>query len=113
VFALPGDVTQPAAAGCNALLRDGQARACTSPEEVWRAVGVQPGLSLPPESPEAWESLSEEAKGTYEVLDRVPRTFDEVLVGSTLSPAALTGALVELELTGLIIQHPGRLYEKV
>jgi DNA protecting protein DprA len=113
ILALPGDVTQEAAAGCNALLRDGQARACTSAEEVWRAVGVQPGLTLPPEAPEAWESLSKEAKGAYEVLDRVPRTFDEVLVGSTLSPAALTGALVELELTGLIIQHPGRLYEKV
>ncbi|MFY0523867.1 hypothetical protein ACN28I_12090 [Archangium gephyra] len=47
------------------------------------------------------------------MLDRVPRSFDEVLAGSRLSPAALTSALVELELSGLVIQHPGRLYEKV
>jgi DNA processing protein len=46
-------------------------------------------------------------------LDRVPRSFDEVLAGSRLSPAVLTSALVELELSGLVIQHPGRLYEKV
>jgi DNA protecting protein DprA len=113
VFALPGDVTQPAAAGCNALLRDGQARACTRPEEVWRAVGVQPGITVPPADMEGWDALSAEAKGAYAVLDRVPRTFDEVLLGSTLSPAALTSALVELELTGLVIQHPGRLYERI
>ncbi|CAM4513179.1 hypothetical protein MYXA107069_23970 [Myxococcus xanthus] len=47
------------------------------------------------------------------MLDRVPRSFDEVLVGSTFSPAALASALVELELTGLVIQHPGRLYERI
>jgi predicted Rossmann fold nucleotide-binding protein DprA/Smf involved in DNA uptake len=47
------------------------------------------------------------------MLDRVPRTFDEVLAGCQLSPATLTGVLVELELSGLVIQHPGKLYEKV
>jgi len=113
VFALPGDVRQVAAEGCNVLLRDGHARACTSPEDVWRAVGVPPGATVTPRDSDSWEALSAEAKGTYEVLDRVPRTFDEVLVGSPLSPAALTSALVELELTGLVIQHPGKLYEKI
>ncbi|MFP2930138.1 DNA-processing protein DprA [Pyxidicoccus sp. 3LG] len=124
VFALPGDVTQEAAAGCNDLLRNGHARACTGPEDVWRALGVHTGIPVTPEvkgvaaargaaEGDAWDALSAEAKGAYEVLDRVPRTFDEVLVGSTLAPAALISALVELELTGLVIQHPGRLYEKV
>ena len=113
VMALPGDVRQEAAAGCNALLRDGQASACLGPEEVWRAVGVQPGMGVAPGTGGSWEELSQEAKGTYGLLSRVPRTFDEVLFQSTLSPAALIGALVELELTGLVIQHPGRLYEKV
>ena len=112
VLALPGDVTTGAAAGCNALIRDGLARACLSVEEVWRAVGVQPHTSVPPGTG-AWEELSVEARGAYAVLGRVPRSFDEVLAGSQLPPAALTSALVELELSGLVIQHPGRLYEKV
>ncbi|MCP3142503.1 DNA-processing protein DprA [Pyxidicoccus xibeiensis] len=113
VFALPGDVTQQAAVGCNALLRDGHARACTGPADVLKALGITPGVTVSPGKGDSWDALSAEAKGAYEVLDRVPRTFDEVLVGSTLSPAALASALVELELTGLVIQHPGRLYEKV
>ncbi|WP_257456439.1 DNA-processing protein DprA [Archangium lipolyticum] len=113
VLALPGDVSNEGAAGCNALIRDGHARACLSVHEVWRAVGIHPDKAVPPGEGSSWTELSVEARGAYQVLDRVPRSFDEVLAGSRLSPAALSSALVELELSGLVIQHPGRLYEKV
>ncbi|RKH11551.1 DNA-processing protein DprA [Corallococcus sp. CA053C] len=114
VFALPGDVWQPAAAGCNALLADGRARACTSAEAICAVVGVHPGRAVPAGREGGWwEALSVEARGAYGLLDRVPRSFDEVLAGSPLSPAALTSALVELELSGLVVQHPGKRYEKV
>ncbi|MCY1042731.1 DNA-processing protein DprA [Corallococcus sp. bb12-1] len=114
VFALPGDVWQPAAAGCNALLADGRARACTSAEAICAVVGVHPGRAVPPGREGGWwEALSVEARGAYGLLDRVPRSFDEVLAQSPLSPAALTSALVELELSGLVVQHPGKRYEKV
>ncbi|MCY1035519.1 DNA-processing protein DprA [Corallococcus sp. BB11-1] len=114
VFALPGDVWQPAAAGCNALLADGRARACTSAEAICAVVGVHPARAVPAGREGGWwEALSVEARGAYGLLDRVPRSFDEVLAHSPLSPAALTSALVELELSGLVVQHPGKRYEKV
>ncbi|MCE9667272.1 DNA-protecting protein DprA [Myxococcus stipitatus] len=113
LLALPGDVRQEAAAGCNVLIRDGHARACLGPEDVWKAVGARPGLAVAPGTGGSWDELSVEARGAYALLDRVPRTFDQVLTGSTLSAAALASALVELELTGLVVQHPGRLYEKI
>ncbi|RYZ38054.1 MAG: DNA-processing protein DprA [Myxococcaceae bacterium] len=114
VFALPGEVWQPAAAGCNALLADGRARACTSAEAICAVVGVHPGRAVPVGREGGWwEALSVEARGAYGLLDRVPRSFDEVLDQSPLSPAALTSALVELELSGLVVQHPGKRYEKV
>jgi DNA processing protein len=113
VLALPGDVRNEAAVGCNQWIRDGRARACLSVEELWNHVGARPVLAVPPGAGEPWEALSVEAKGAYQVLDRVPRPFEEVLAGSRLSPAALTGALVELELSGLVIQHPGKLYERI
>lgn len=113
VLALPGDVLSEAAAGCNTLLRDGHARACLSVEDVWRAVGAWPQRAVPPGAGASWAELSAEARGAYGLLDRVPRTFDEVLEGSQLPPAALTSALVELELSGWVLQHPGKLYEKV
>ncbi|NBD10946.1 MULTISPECIES: DNA-processing protein DprA [Corallococcus] len=114
VFALPGELWQPAAAGCNALLADGRAQACTSAEAVCAAVGVHPVRAVPAGRDGGWwQALSAEARGAYGLLDRVPRSFDEVLAGSPLSPAALTSALVELELSGLVVQHPGKRYEKV
>ncbi|XXF75554.1 DNA-processing protein DprA [Myxococcaceae bacterium GXIMD 01537] len=113
VLAFPGDLLNEAASGCNALLRDGHARACLSARDVWQAVGVLPERAVPPGTGPSWESLSEEARGAYRVLSRVPRSFDAVLEDSHLSPAALTSALVELELSGLVVQHPGKLYEKV
>ncbi|WP_194858499.1 DNA-processing protein DprA, partial [Myxococcus sp. AB056] len=113
VFAMPGDVRQEEAAGCNALLRDGEAAVCLGPDDVWRVLKVDPLAAVPPGTMGSWEDLSAEAKGAFAMLDRVPRSFDEVLVGSTFSPAALASALVELELTGLVIQHPGRLYERI
>lgn len=113
VLALPGDVMNEGAAGCNGLIRDGHARACLSVQEVWRTVGVHPDRTVPPGAGFSWEELTTEARGAYQVLDRVPRSFDEVLAHCRLPPAALIGALVELELSGLVIQHPGRLYEKV
>jgi DNA processing protein len=113
VLALPGDVRNEAAAGCNELLREGKARACLDVADVWKYVGARPALAVPPGAGEPWEALSVEARGAYQLLDRVPRTFDEVLAGCQLSPATLTSALVELELSGLLIQHPGKLYEKV
>ncbi|WP_408890676.1 DNA-processing protein DprA [Myxococcus faecalis] len=113
VLAMPGDVRQEGAAGCNALLREGHASACLDVKDVWRAVGVDPGWMVAPGREDCWARLSAEARGAYAVLDRIPRTFDEVLAGSTLTPAALVSALVELEMTGLVLQHPGRLYEKL
>lgn len=113
VLALPGDAHNEAAAGCNALIRDGRARACLSVEEVWSFVGARPVVAVPPGVGEPWEALSAEARGAYGLLDRVPRPFEEVLSGGRLPPAALVSALVELELSGLVIQHPGKLYERI
>jgi DNA processing protein len=113
VLALPGDVRNEAAAGCNELIRDGDAHACLSVEEVWKYVGARPVLAVPPAARDPREALSAEAQGAYQLLDRVPRTFDEVLEGCQLPPAALTSALVELELSGLVIQHPGKLFERI
>ncbi|SEN02309.1 DNA protecting protein DprA [Stigmatella aurantiaca] len=113
VLALPGDVRNAAAEGCNGWIRAGRARACLSVKDVWDFVGARPVVAVPPGAGEGWEGLSAEAQGTYGVLDRVPRTFEEVLAAVRLSPAALTSALVELELSGLLIQHPGRVFERI
>jgi DNA processing protein len=80
---------------------------------VWKALGLNPKQVVRPREPAKLEATSAEAKAAYRLLERVPRGFDEVLVSSRLDPAALASALSELEMQGLIIQHPGKLYERV
>lgn len=115
LLALPGDVLDPSASGSNALLGSGRARACVTVEDVLRAFGMKPERSAgaPGEAPVRWADLSAEAKGAYDVLERAPRTYEDVLARSRMEPAALLSALVELEGAGLVVQHPGKLYERI
>jgi DNA processing protein len=118
VLALPGDLWNPAAVGCNELIANGEARICLGPEDVWAALGTSPGMvALPSDSGsgilDASASLSKEAKSAYAALSKTPTSFDEVRSATELSSAALTSALCELELNGLAVQHPGKRYERI
>ena len=113
VLALPGDLRNPFAEGCNNWISEGKARLCRHAQDVLDTIGVKVGLAVPPGDGAVLDGISAEAKAAYQMLERVPRGFDEVMVRSRLSPAALGSALTELELSGLAVQLPGRLYERV
>lgn len=111
LLALPGDAENPAAHGCNVLIRSGQARLCLTAEDACLAAGVKP--NFPAIRPGAAAELSDRAQLAYRALARRPQGFDEVLGVCSLSSSALTSALCELELSGLVVQHPGKMYEKI
>lgn len=115
VLALPGEVGNPAAEGCNTLVRDGEAQLCLGAADVWRAAGVRAGGEGPAERQEVQptEPLSPEEAEAYGLLARTPRSFDDVLAECSLGSAGLTIALSELALKGLVVQHPGKLYERL
>jgi predicted Rossmann fold nucleotide-binding protein DprA/Smf involved in DNA uptake len=116
LLALPGEVNNQAAAGCNALIRAGRAALCLAPEDACRAVGLKPRLLVKAGrrvGAEGLGGLSPEAQAAYRVLSREPRGIDEVLESCRLPSGTLTSALCELELSGLVIQHPGKLYERI
>jgi DNA processing protein len=116
LLAFPGESRNNAAYGCNLLIRSGRARLCLCASDVWLAVGLNPKLAVKP-SPAGmpWDlkALSPGAQRAYQLLDRQPRSFEELHAGCEMSSAALISALCELELTGLVIQYPGKQYERV
>jgi DNA processing protein len=113
LLALPGDMNNSAAEGANALIRSGKARICLGIEDVLAAVGLDPGqVDVPPE-PVVDEALSEPARVVLGALGRSPRAFEEVKGFCGLASGAVTSALCELELLGLVLQRPGKVYEKV
>jgi DNA processing protein len=114
LLALPGEIDNPAARGTNGLIRTGAARLCLGAGDVWRALGMAvQSKGRPPEETGGLAQLSEEARAAYALLASSPQGFEAVLARAQMDSAALTSALCELELRGLVVQHPGKRYEKV
>ncbi|MCI0571162.1 MAG: DNA-protecting protein DprA [Myxococcaceae bacterium] len=116
VLALPAEADNLAARGCNTLIQERRARLCLGPEDVWNAVGVSAargGVAHAPAAVASAADLSAAAQQAYALLARRPRVFEDVLAECALPSATLTSALSELELYGLVVQHPGKLYARV
>jgi DNA processing protein len=95
VLAVPGEITTALAKGTNALLRLG-AVPVTCVDDVFEAIGLDPPQrsELVAPSPEAALVLA--------ALDGGAVTVDQIARASGLSPGAVAGVLVELELNGVV-----------
>ena len=99
VLAVPGEITSALSAGTNALLRIG-ATPVTMAADVLELFGLEPTQRSPP-------PLSEAARRALDLLADGPRTADEVVRATGLSPAEGTAALTELELVGSATSEDG------
>ncbi|GIU95407.1 MAG: DNA polymerase [Gaiellaceae bacterium] len=99
VLAVPGEITSALSAGTNALLRLG-ATPVTRAEDVLDALGIAPRAPSEPE-------VGETAAALLARLRDGALTGDELARASGLDPAAVSVALVELELAGLVTLDDG------
>ena len=95
VLAVPGEITTTLAKGTNALLRLG-AVPVTCVEDVLESIGLEP-----PEQPEL-AAPSPEAAQVLAAVDGGASTVDQLARATGLSPGAVAGILVELELRGVV-----------
>ena len=109
VFAVPGDVDRPGAAGCHALIRDGAILARN-------AADVLRDLRLAVACP---ERTNEKPARTIEdpVQRRIVRmlgqgelSIEELLLGCQAPPPSVFAALSYLEIAGVIEARPGQRY---
>lgn len=115
LFAVPADASCVEARGGNLLLRRGQARAVQTAEDVAAQLELKPlrrAEAPPPGRPLSRLGLSDPALKAYSALNGKPQVFEKVLGTVRMDPAVLTSALCELELEGLVVQHPGKRYER-
>ncbi len=116
VMAVPGQIDHLTAVGPNALIRSAHATCVTCAEHVFTDMGLT--VTTTPEpvvlgEPVDLSTLSSNARHAFEVLTRSPVDFDSLLgLARPLSSGMLASALVELELAGLLVQKPGRRYER-
>jgi DNA processing protein len=100
VFAVPGEITSALSAGTNDLLRLG-ATPLTSAADVLDLFDLVPVAASAPD-------LSEPATQILEALRAGSASADELARATGLEVAAVTGALVELELAGAAVEGEGR-----
>ncbi len=116
VFAVPGSPLDPRARGCNHLIRQG-AVLTESAEDVLEAlegflaerrIRSQSEPQFAPEAPESGRDEASEARGIVkQLLGPSPVLLDEVARQAQLSAAMVNRVLLELELAGRVVRHPG------
>jgi DNA processing protein len=100
VFAVPGEITSALSAGTNDLLRLG-ATPLTCAGDVLELFDLAPAAGSAP-------TLSASAAQILEALKAAAASADELARATGLDVAAVTGALVELELAGVAVEGEGR-----
>ncbi|PLX78486.1 MAG: DNA-protecting protein DprA [Desulfuromonas sp.] len=112
VFAVPGSVMCETSGGVNRLLKDG-AHVVTEPGDILDV--LWPGC--PPVSEREAENkfvgqLDHNQSIVYKNVDFTPRSIDEVVRLSALTPMEVSAILLHLELAGRVAQHPGGRYAR-
>ena len=102
VLAVPGPIDAPTSRGTNRLLRDG-ATPLLDPAELPGLLG----LAAPPRTRAPVPTGTPEEARALGALDHEGRHVDEVALRAGLPVGTLLGALLGLELAGLVEQLPG------
>ncbi|RMG67567.1 MAG: DNA-protecting protein DprA [Calditrichaeota bacterium] len=108
VFAVPGQITNPASAGTNRLIQQG-AKLVQSVEDILEELPELQGRATPAQ-PRDLPHLNELQKRIMACLSTDPKHIDRLVMELRESPALVLSSLVELELMGLVRQLPGKMF---
>ncbi len=123
VFAVPGPIHNPTSYGPNRLIQDGAALV-TSAADILRVLESRTDAPLPEPSAAGSGALdleelhpqpaaSELARRIWTALEPGAVDLEALAIGLGAEPAALSVALLELELSGLVEKLPGPRYTRV
>ena len=114
VFAVPGRIDSPQSKGCHDLIKKG-AKLCEDAADILSEFEyLFPQTNRPPSPAETGAlpgiSLSENEQKAYDALSHEEVHIDEVIQKSGLPAAAVSVALLSLEMKRLVRQLPGKLF---
>lgn len=110
IFALPGRISDPLSEGCNRLISEG-AGILLSPQDVLEYFTLRNGKMLRVDEKNE-NRLAKKEKMVYSCLDLQPKGLEEIVNLSGLSVSECIGVLLELELSGYVVQTSHQYYGK-
>ena len=116
VFAIPGSIHSPFSRGCHKLIRDGAKLVETAQDVLdelrFERLAVSPP-SIAHEAARDRSPISSPHRVIVMALGGDPCDLDALIVRTRMAPEAVTAALVELELDGLVAALPGGRWQRV
>ncbi|MDF1815914.1 MAG: DNA-processing protein DprA [Verrucomicrobiales bacterium] len=116
VFAVPGPIDRPTSLGCNRLIQSGAKLVCDAKDVIEEfSYGLAPELDFGggEDTPQEWQDLPEAEQIIMRVLGVDELPVDHLLEQSGLALPEVNGALLRLEMKGLIKQLPGKYFTKL
>ncbi len=114
VYAVPGHINAPSAMGSNRLIQQG-AKLAMDASDILDDLQI-----LLPETKPSAEAiarplppLSDTERRIYDAIDATETSIDDITARSELSSAAVSSALLQLELKRLVKQLPGKYFVKL
>lgn len=111
VFAVPGSILSETSSGTHQLIRSG-AKLVERVDDIFDELLPQMRRA-PRESAFSPPSLQGDEKKLYDLLNFEPKQIDQLIQESGLSPAAVSGLLLALELRGAARQLTGKFYVRI
>lgn len=116
VFAVPGSIRSHTSHGTHALIRQG-AKLIENENDIIEELGhlvhaqfLTAAPRCPKKNPKP--NLDKHQSLIYNLLDPYPVHIDDISAGTGLESHVTSAALLEMELSGLIVRHPGNYYSK-
>ena len=113
VFAIPGKVNEPKSEGCNYLIRNNKAALITGAADILDNMGwSEKKKPTVKKQRELFIELSPDEKIVVDIMQQQESILiDELYLKSGLSSSAVATALLMLEMQGLVISMPGKMYK--
>ncbi|MGB8195264.1 MAG: DNA-processing protein DprA, partial [Chitinophagaceae bacterium] len=113
VFAVPGKLTDAKSAGCNHLIKTNKAILLTEAAELIEVMGWAEKSATPRhQQASMFVQLNEDEKKIVDLLkEKGALHIDELNLRSALSTSAVAAAILSLELQGVVLGKPGKIYQ--
>lgn len=113
VFALPGKTTDTKSEGCNYLIKNNKASLLTCADDLLDMMNWnKKATPMPAMQRQLFIELSPNEKIIIDILQQQPSIhIDQLYFKSGLSSSATASALLTLEMQGVVISLPGKVYK--